>query len=151
MSPNENHDTEVARLAHSIWESEGRPHGRDHEHWDRAREMLARGETTLPDAPRQVQPGFEDAAPGMVPDMERTPDPGELKEDAGGRFAQQIADLPEEKQPARRRNPKMPGPRNPAPIPQTGPGGATAIPSVEDAAAGALRSAPTKPRRRSGT
>ena len=45
--------------------------------------------------PRPVQPGFEDAAPGMVPSMKEEPG-DELQEEPGGRFAKQLADLPEE-------------------------------------------------------
>lgn len=35
-------DEEVRKRAHEIWEQEGRPHGKDAEHWDRAeREVMA--------------------------------------------------------------------------------------------------------------
>lgn len=30
-------DPKVSRKAYEIWEAEGRPHGRDQEHWHRAR------------------------------------------------------------------------------------------------------------------
>ena len=94
---------EIARVAHAIWEAEGQPEGRDHEHWMRARQLIEEGraEAEYPQAahdtgaPRPVQPGFEDAAPGMVPVMKD--EPGEdLREEPGGRFAKQLADLPEE-------------------------------------------------------
>ena len=70
---------EIARVAHAIWEAEGQPEGRDHEHWMRARQLIEEGRAEIefpqataprdadPHAPRPVQPGFEDAAPGMVP------------------------------------------------------------------------------------
>ena len=47
--------------------------------------------------PREVQPGFQDAAPGLVPDMKEDPAP-DLPETPGGRFAKQIAEAPEEGQ-----------------------------------------------------
>jgi hypothetical protein len=35
-------DDKIRKRAHQIWESEGRPHGRDREHWEQAaREMEA--------------------------------------------------------------------------------------------------------------
>ncbi|MBP7002700.1 DUF2934 domain-containing protein [Amaricoccus sp.] len=94
---------EIARVAHAVRDAEGRPDGRDHDHWMRAKQIVEEGrggeyagadEGDPSHAARAVQPGFEDAAPGMVPGMKRDPAP-ELKEDAGGRFAQQLADLPE--------------------------------------------------------
>jgi hypothetical protein len=47
----------------------------------------------LPNAPRPVQPGFTDAAPGIVPEPSDFPD--ENHEDAGGRFAEQLSDAPD--------------------------------------------------------
>jgi hypothetical protein len=92
-------ESDVSRLAYEIWESEGKPEGRDHEHWERAKELVAAGavpgDVAGGRAPRPVQPGFEDAPPGMVPDMKDRPEE-DLEEDAGGRFAKQLSDLPEE-------------------------------------------------------
>ncbi|HRO11045.1 DUF2934 domain-containing protein [Amaricoccus sp.] len=92
-------EDEIARVAHAIWEAEGQPEGRDHEHWMRAKRLIEEGraEVEFPAsaAPRPVQPGFEDAAPGMVPSMKEEPG-DELQEEPGGRFAKQLADLPEE-------------------------------------------------------
>ncbi len=34
---------EIARVAYAIWEAEGRPEGRDHEHWTTAQQLLAEG------------------------------------------------------------------------------------------------------------
>ncbi|WP_102959027.1 DUF2934 domain-containing protein [Mangrovicella endophytica] len=31
----------IRRKAHELWEAEGRPHGRDQEHWDQAKEIIA--------------------------------------------------------------------------------------------------------------
>lgn len=87
-------EAEIARVAREIWESEGRPEGRHEAHWQRAREMLEAGEGQ-DHAPRPVQPGFTDAPPGIVPDMKPNVEPGELREDAGGRFAKQVSEAPE--------------------------------------------------------
>ena len=40
----------VAERAYSIWEEEGRPHGRDHAHWQRAENELAGQPVTGPGA-----------------------------------------------------------------------------------------------------
>ena len=34
---------EIARVAYAIWEGEGRPDGRDHEHWTKAQRLLEEG------------------------------------------------------------------------------------------------------------
>ena len=34
-------DERIAKKAHELWEAEGRPHGRDREHWDAAKEIIA--------------------------------------------------------------------------------------------------------------
>ena len=112
------HD-EISRVAKAIWEEEGRPEGCDHDHWMRARRMLeergaeagtagpaasgidapradaAAPESAAPDAARPVQPGFEDVPPGIVPAM-KADDPSDVPEEPGGRFAKQLADLPDE-------------------------------------------------------
>ena len=31
----------IRRKAHELWEAEGHPHGRDQDHWDRAKEIVA--------------------------------------------------------------------------------------------------------------
>jgi hypothetical protein len=146
-------EADIARLAHALWEAEGRPDGRDREHWRRAREMLESGEAEARSdaeareaaghAPRPVQPGFEDARPGMVPDMKQATAPGELREEPGGRFAKQLAELPEGE--GEGRQSEKPGPRNPAPVPPTGREGHLAIPSNADAAAGAASADPAPP------
>jgi len=89
---------EIARVAHSLWEAEGRPEGRDHEHWMQAKRLIEEGRAEAEGAPRPVQPGFADASPGTVPEMEDV-DGAELEEGPGGRFAKQIADLPEGSRP----------------------------------------------------
>jgi large subunit ribosomal protein L21 len=37
---------EIAALAYKFWEEEGRPHGRDHIHWQRAYESLTKATST---------------------------------------------------------------------------------------------------------
>ena len=146
---------EIARVAHAIWEAEGRPEGRDHEHWMRARQVIEEGraEVEYPQAaprneaagaPRPVQPGFEDAAPGMVPRMKEEAGE-ELREEPGGRFAKQLADLPEEATEDVSRDSTTPGPRNPDPMPPTNAEGYVTVPCVEDVAGGALGDDPQPP------
>ncbi len=43
---------EVARRAYSLWETQGRPHGLDREHWEQAeRELAGSAEEVRPDDP----------------------------------------------------------------------------------------------------
>jgi hypothetical protein len=59
----------VRERAYHLWESEGKPHGRDVEYWERARELIGMEESagsgllpnpqTAPDSPRQT--GVEEA------------------------------------------------------------------------------------------
>lgn len=98
---------DIARVAYAIWEAEGRPEGCDHEHWMRAKQLLLEGraEAEFPGAqadgdpsdpsPRPVQPGFEDARPGIVPERKAEPGP-DLQDGPGGRFARQLAEAPGE-------------------------------------------------------
>ena len=37
----DNDNDRIAAKAHELWEAEGRPHGRDKEHWDEAKEIIA--------------------------------------------------------------------------------------------------------------
>ena len=93
-------------------------------------------------APRPVQPGFEDAAPGMVPVMKDEPGE-ELREEPGGRFAKQLADLPDESNRGRVPGmPTTPGPRNPDPVPATNAEGYVAVPSGEEVAGAAINDDP---------
>jgi len=152
---NPTHD-DIARIAQAIWEREGRPEGKDHEHWTRARGLIEDGQveaefpeavagSTNPDtqpAARPVQPGFQDAAPGLVPNQKGAAQAAsELREGPGGRFAKQIVDSPAVATVAS----DTPGPRNPRPIPAANSKGYVAIPSDDDNAAAALRDSPTPP------
>ena len=142
------HD-EIARVAHAIWEAEGQPEGRDQDHWMRARQLVedGRAEVEYPQtvsegaegsgALRPVQPGFEDAAPGMVPDMKGAPG-DELREGPGGRFAQQLAELPETSDEPSAEDIATPGPRNPEPEPPTNAEGYVAVSSRDEVTGAAL-------------
>jgi hypothetical protein len=47
-------EEEISARAYEIWEAEGRPEGRDKEHWFRASELVA--EAAGKDGPGQVRP-----------------------------------------------------------------------------------------------
>lgn len=82
----------IARKAYEIWESEGRPHGRDQSHWDQAKEIIAlqdsMGETLLPrdtgseepEEPTQAvepysdAPGIRDQGRDDLTDIDREPE-----------------------------------------------------------------------------
>jgi hypothetical protein len=49
--PSPDRDELVRIRAYAIWEEEGRPHGRDKEHWERALREMNGGEQTLEDVP----------------------------------------------------------------------------------------------------
>ena len=90
----------------------------------------------------------------MVPVMKDEPGE-ELREEPGGRFAKQLADLPDEATEDASGDPDMPGPRNPDPVPPTNAEGYVAVPSEDDVAGRAVGDDPqppaaepqTKPRR----
>lgn len=79
----------VRERAYHLWEADGKPHGRDVEFWERARELIGMEESagsgllpnpqTTPDSPRQT--GVEEAAIqenlGEFPD--RFADQGEVQ------------------------------------------------------------------------
>jgi hypothetical protein len=57
-------EQQIKELAHSIWEQEGRPHGKDLEHYFRARKIL---EDMAP--PRVIE------LPSPLPEVELKPSP----------------------------------------------------------------------------
>ena len=91
MADDDDHER-IARKAFEIWESEGRPHGRDQAHWDQAKEIVAlhdsMGDTLLPrsagafepDEPTQATepygdvPGLTDQGRDDLTDIDREPD-----------------------------------------------------------------------------
>jgi Protein of unknown function (DUF2934) len=140
---------DIARVAHAIWESEGKPEGRDVEHWLRAKEVLREGRAAeyspagADRGARPVQPGPAATPPGIVPETKDNPGP-DLRKEPGGRLAKQVAHLPE--------GPVVdtPGPRNPEPTPRTNAEGYASIPSVSDAAAMAQSDDPAPPPAKGG-
>lgn len=66
---------QIRKRAHAIWEQEGRPHGREQEHWERAERELGPDAAPLAAAslkkkapsPRAIKaPGVKAAAPKKV-------------------------------------------------------------------------------------
>ena len=85
----------IRERAHRIWEAEGRPMGRDHEHWQRAcREIEEEGKTshaaTRGGSPRSSagpagdQPGGRQAASASGSGLAGADDPGTGTPDAMG-------------------------------------------------------------------
>lgn len=157
---------EIARVAYAIWEAEGQPEGCDHEHWMRAKQLIAEGraEAEYPAAfassgdadhgARPVQPGFEDVPPGIVPEMKKKVDP-ELQEAPGGRFAKQLSELAENSEEAVGRRGASRA-DEPASASSAVPDGSVTAPGVADAAAGGVSGDPSQPvstgaKRRSST
>lgn len=56
-------DQRIKERAHQIWESEGRPEGREHEHWQRARREI---ETEAAEAPTVRMPLRPDPVAGST-------------------------------------------------------------------------------------
>ena len=134
----------IARVAHAIWEAEGQPEGRDHEHWMRARQLIeGRAEIEFPQAaaPRRGPPcsapgtaGFEDAAPGMVPRMKDEPGEELRKNPAvASRSSSPICRKGHRKTPPRRSRCPARGIRS---SPATNAEGYVTVPSVNDVAGG---------------
>lgn len=83
------HEEQVRKRAYHLWEADGKPHGRDVEYWERARELIGMEESagsgllpnpqTTPDSPRNT--GIEEAEIqenlGEFPD--RLSDQGEVQ------------------------------------------------------------------------
>ena len=71
----------IARKAHEIWESEGRPHGRDQAHWDQAKEIIAlrdsMGDTLLPRNTGAMEPEEPTQAVEPYGDVPNLTDQGE--------------------------------------------------------------------------
>lgn len=154
---------EIARVAHAIWEAEGRPDGRDHDHWMRARQLIEEGRAELEyprtapkDTPSHVESGSDGAGPGTVPVTRKEPE--DDRGGAGVPDAKPVPERPEEPTGGAPTDVAMPGPRNPDPVPPTNSDGYVAVPSTEDVAGLALGDDPRPPaakapsrRRGSGT
>jgi len=78
---------EIQRIAYELWQIDGEPFGREHEHWERARRIFESRMAASADvgngrqadgpeeAPRPLGAGFEDAEPDRVPKMSGGPAP----------------------------------------------------------------------------
>ena len=81
MSRDPDHDR-IAAKAHELWEAAGHPHGRDQEHWDQARELVAiedsQRDTLLPRDTGAQEP-IEEPAEALrnLADMPNLTDQGE--------------------------------------------------------------------------
>ena len=71
----------VRRKAHELWEAEGRPHGRDQDHWEQAREIIAiqdsQASTLLPRETGAEEPVEDRQAAGNYGDMPNLTDQGD--------------------------------------------------------------------------
>jgi hypothetical protein len=89
LSVDPDYEHRVRERAYALWETDGKPHGRDVEYWERARTLIGMEESagsgllpnpaTTPDSPRET--GIEEASIqenlGEFPD--RLADQGEVK------------------------------------------------------------------------
>lgn len=55
-------DDQIRRRAHEIWEQEGRPHGKETEHWERATRELEDGSVAPAEKKRRAAPRTAGAA-----------------------------------------------------------------------------------------
>ena len=109
-------DTEqrIRERAHRIWEEEGRPHGREQEHWDRARFLVGLEDNA--DAGLEPNPMVEDREKGWT-----TPPPPEPVEpiealENQGEFPDRFADQGEKTPgPVHKRAKAAPAKSKPAP------------------------------------
>jgi hypothetical protein len=90
---------DIRRRAHAIWEAEGRPDGREKEHWAQAEAAGGSAEAEAPSYGEAEQPG-----PGHPPEGTGV---GEAAKQAGEGNPRPSADDPRQRsQPAARRNKK---------------------------------------------
>ena len=150
---------DIARLAHAIWEAEGQPESRDHEHWMRARRLIEEGRADGGCSPGRggQRRGLPRPPPGAARlrgrrsrhragDERLTRAARVCGRNSGGRFAQQLAELPDQPAEERAERPDIPGPRNPDPEPATNAEGYVAVPSSENVAALGLKTIKPQPR-----
>lgn len=136
------HDV-IARIAQAIWEREGRPNGRDHEHWIEARTLIEEGRAEA-EFPEAASAGPSEDVPEAFGGPRGWPDGAKPRKAA--RASKRIVPTPN----TASGDEATPGPRDPAPIPATNIEGYVAIPSETDEAASALRDDPVPPPARAG-
>lgn len=104
----------IRQKAYELWEEDGRPHGRDAEHWERARFLV--GIESNPDAGQLPNPMIEDREKGYTTPPPPTPvEPIEALENQG-EFPDRFADQGEKSAGPMRRTP-----RSRAPSPEVDP------------------------------
>jgi hypothetical protein len=76
----------VRERAYAMWESDGKPHGRDVEYWERAREMIGREESassglskTPQKNPASLKQAETDIRQNLGEDPGRAAEPGDVK------------------------------------------------------------------------
>ena len=79
----QDHQERIRQRAHEIWESEGRPEGRDADHWSRAEEEL-RNQTGQDD-----QTGSGDMSGGQGGDSIQSPDVAQTADESQPRLMEQ--------------------------------------------------------------
>ena len=63
----------IARRAHALWEKEGRPEGRDKDHWAQAETEIVQVGEELPERLVPGEPADPGPVPGMTPARRRKP------------------------------------------------------------------------------
>jgi hypothetical protein len=81
-------DERIRQRAYEIWEREGRPHGREAEHWRKAAEELA--EPPPPPAETQDVPATRVRAPAKLDDSTATDSPSQASPEAGASVAPKV-------------------------------------------------------------
>ena len=89
LSVDPDHENRVRERAYHLWESEGRPHGRDVEYWERARELVGMEENsdtrlmpipeTTPDPPQETKVEKAGIQENQGAPPSRLADQGEVK------------------------------------------------------------------------
>lgn len=89
----------ISRRAYEIWEAEGRPHGRDREHWEAAAQQIG----TATPAPEDFR--TEEPTPGLDAAVKK---PATRRKKAA--VVEDAGEVPAEPKPARKRRAAAPAP-----------------------------------------
>ena len=116
LQPDENRDARIRERAYHLWEQDGCPHGRHHEYWERASELVgmedSAGAGQLPNP--QTHPARNEVAPGVLVEE------AAIQENLGefpGRFTDQ-GEHPPPPEPRHSQNHPAPGVENQPPMPE---------------------------------